>query len=185
MDYKELVNKLDERGLDLRKSTRIESLSGEHLIDYNPASDIVNLFPVCMAAAVNDLNSLENSNRKVDIFATELVDNLCTTAFDTKEGFDFEAGLLKMLKRVKKVYPEFYAKFTSKFFINAMLSYFVANKFGARSCPAKVSGKGYFKYFALLDIWDDLEPETQDMLVKDMGTKHLWDVTEDDIEEEI
>jgi hypothetical protein len=184
MDYKEIVDKLTERGLDLSKATRIESLSGDQLIDYNPASDIANLFPVCMAAAINDLNSLENADRKVDIFASEILNSLCTKAFDTREGFDFEAELLKILKRIKKAYPDFYAKFTSKFFVNAMLSYFVANKFGARSCPV-TSGRGYFNYFALLDIWDDLEPETQDLLIRDMAKKHLWDVTEDDIDEDI
>lgn len=184
MEYKELVSKLTEVGLDLSKATRIESLSGEQLVDYNPASDIVNLFPTLLGASINDLNSLENSERKVEIFSTELIDRLCEDAFTYEEGFEFEQHLLKVLKRIKKVYPEYYEKLTSKFFVNALISYFVANKFGMRSCTEKVGGKGYFHYFALLDVFDELEPETQDAIIRDLANKHIWDVTEEDLEEE-
>lgn len=185
MEMKEIVEKLAEKGLNLRQATRIESLDGEPVVDYNPASDIANLFPTIMGASVNDLNSLENSERKVEIFSSLLIDQLCDNAFTELDGIEFENYLLKLLKHVKRTYPEYYAKFTSKFFVNAMLSYFVANKFGLRSCPEKVSGKGYFHYFALMDFFDDLEPETQEMIIKDLASKNLWDVTEEDLEEEL
>jgi hypothetical protein len=183
MNMQELVDKLTQVGLDLRKATRIESLSDEKLVDYNPASDIVNLFPTLLAASINDLNSLENSERKVEIFSTEIIDRLCEAAFKEKDGLEFEQHMLKTLKRIKKVYPDCYEKLTSKFFVNALLSYFVANKFGLRSCTEKVGGKGYFHYFALLDFLEDMEPETQAMIVKNLANNHLWDVTEDDLEE--
>lgn len=185
MQMTELVKCLEKVGLSLSKATRIESLDGEELIDYNPKSDIVNLFPSILAASINDLNSLEGSDNKVDMFSTILVDRLCVDAFNEVDGLEFEKQLIQTLKQVKKEYPEYYQKLASKFFVNAMLSFFIANKFGIRSCPEKVGGKGYFHYFALLDFLDDLEPETQNMIIKDMAHKHLWDTTEKDIEEDL
>lgn len=184
MEFKELADKLAEKGLDLRNATRIESLSGEHLTGYNMSSDIVNLFPTLLAASINDLNSIENSDKLVDAMSIAIIDQLCDDAFTEVDGIEFEALLLKKLKTLRNAYPKCFAKMVNKFFVNALLSYFVANKFGMRSCTEKVGGKGYFHYFALLDFLDDLEPETQDMIVKDLAKKHLWDVTEEDIEEE-
>lgn len=184
MEFKLLVKALADVGLDLSKATRIESLSGEQLIDYNPASDIVNLFPTLLAASINDLNSIEGSEHKVELFTSTLIDKLCADAFEYEDGIDFETNIIKTLKKIKKNYPEYYEKLTSKFFINALITFFVANKFGIRSCAEKMGGKGYLHYFALLDLFDDLEPETQDMIIKDLANKHLWDVTEEDIEEE-
>lgn len=181
MDFKELVTKLEDKGLDLKRATRIESLSGEHLIDYNPASDIVNLYPTLTAAAINDLNSLEDADRKVEVFVNLLMDQLCEDSFNREDGLEFEQYVLKRIKHIQKVYPELFTKFVEKFFINATLSYFVANKFGLRTCPDKVGGKGFFQYFALLDFLYDLDEETQETLIKDMASKHLWDVTEEDI----
>lgn len=181
MEFAEIVKKLEDKGLEISKATRIESTDGDRLIDYNPASDIVNLFPTLLGAAVNDLNSITDDHNKIELFTKSIIDQLCQDAYNQIDGFDFEGTLLNKLKILKKNYPELYTKMTSKFFVNAFLSYFVANKFGLRACPEKVGGQGYFHYFALLDIFDDLEEDTQNKIIEDMAHKNLWTVTEEDI----
>ena len=179
--FEEIMNKLSEKGLNIGHAMRIESTTGEHLIDNNPASDLVNLFPTLLAASINDLNSLSNSYNKIDVFSSLLIDQLCEDAFNNPEGMDYEKHIMAKLKQLKKSDPELYSKMVEKFFLNVTLGYFIALKFGLRTCPEKVGGKGYFHYFALMDFFDDLEPETQDMIIKDLAHKNLWDVTEEDI----
>lgn len=181
MKFEEFVKELEAKGLDIRQSTRIESTSGDRLIDYNPASDIVNLFPTLLGVSINDLNSITTDSREIELFAKTIIDQLCQEAYNQIDGFDFENILLTKLKQLKKSYPDLYVKLTSKFFVNALLSYFVANKFGLRACPEKVGGQGYFQYFALLDIFDDLEEDTQNKIIEDMAHKNLWAVTDEDI----
>ena len=53
---KELINVMDFRGLSTTKFTRVERTDGKQIApSYTPASDIVNLFPALLSAAINDL----------------------------------------------------------------------------------------------------------------------------------
>ena len=182
--YDDLLVKLKDIGLDLSKATRIEPLDqGEVLIDNNPYSDIVNIFPVAVASAINNLNGEQEGEHKIDAFVSIFLDQLLVDAFKDLEGRVVETKLLTQLKNLKNNCPDLFSKMTESVFINLFLCYSVANKFGLRTCPEKMTGRGYFKYFALLDIYNDLTDDTQTAIFKDLGANNLWDITEKDLED--
>lgn len=182
--YDELLTKLKNVNLDLAQATRIEPLdNNDRLMDYNPYSDIVNILPVAAASAINNLNGSDCSDAHIEAFASMFLDQLLPEAFNSFEGVSVEQKLLSVIRSLKNSNKELFARFTESVFVNLFLCYTVANKFGLRTCPDKMTGRGYFRYFALLDIFNDLSEDTQTAILKDLGAQNLWEITEQDIKD--
>ena len=186
-----MIEKLKEVHLNYEQMQRaIPKDSNEICESYVPAADIVNLFPVIMSAAIVDLDkkdmdltSNQEPHKHAETFAGAFLDNLLTEAFNDLDPKTFEKTLSHTLKRMEGLYPDLCADFYRNIALNTLSSYFVASKFGLRSVPMQMCGKGAFQYFALLEIFDDLPETAQDAILAHFGEKGLWGITEDDLEE--
>ena len=183
----EFIEKLKELHLDIDKIHRaIPKDNEEQWETYNPASDIVNIFPPALAAGINDLIKHDiDDNGKIENLAGAFIDNLLKHAFTIVDPKSFEQQLSKTIKDTEKAHPELCAELYRNVFINMMVSYFVATKFGLRSMPLSMCGKGAFQYFALLEIFDDLPEELQDGLLNYFGEQGIWGITEEDLTDEV
>lgn len=183
----ELIEQLKTMQLDISKVHRAIPKDGEEQWEtYNPASDVVNLFPVALSAGINDLIKYDiNDPGKVEALAGAFIDGLLKCAFNELDDKAFEKQLSNAVKSMEKTNPDLCATLYRNVFINMMVSYFVATKFGLRSVPLTMCGKGAFRYFALLEIFDDLPEDLQDDLINYFGERGLWGVTEDDLTDEV
>lgn len=174
----EFIEQLKEVHLDIDKMNRaIPKNNDEQCETYNPASDVVNLFPVALSAALNDLIKEDIDHpEKVEYFVGAFIDNLTRKAFNLEDPTTFEKTLSNVIKTVECTNPELCSQLYRNMFINMFFSYFVATKFGLRSMPLSMCGKGAFRYFALLDIFDNLPEELQDAILDYFGEQGLWGV---------
>ena len=180
----EFIKQLKEVHLDIDKMTRALPKDNESQYEtYNPASDVVNIFPVALSASINDLIKLDIEHpEKVEYLVGAFIDKLTRKAFIDTKSENFEKELSTIIKNIEKIDPEMCQQLYRNMFINMFFSYFVATKFGLRSIPTTMCGKGAFQYFALLDIFDNMPEELQDAILDYFGEQGLWGVVEDGIE---
>jgi hypothetical protein len=185
-DFNDLLEAFKNIRLDYSKASRAISLNkDENVLSSNPSSDMVNVFPVILSAALNDLVKLDIEHpEKVENFVGALIDNLTKEAFNELNAVAFDKKLMNVLKPLEKHYPEMCAVLYRTFFLNSFMGYFVTSKFGVRSVPIGMCGKGAFRYFALLDILEELPEHVQDEIFKVFGEQGLWGVIEEDIDNE-
>jgi len=179
MDIQKLIDLMDERGLSATKFTRVERTDNKPVAPvYNPASDIVNLFPCLLSVAINDLEST---------YPDELVDNVTGLVLKQllpilyeempdKEG-KYERAALKIMNKFRELdqeNPQAFAQIAVNFLTNSLIAYAIATKHGLRSMPTVMGGNGVFRYFAMLSVWDKLTRETQEAVVKDLADQNLW-----------
>ena len=186
MELDKFVEMLDERGLSATRFTRVERADDKNIAPtYNPASDIVNLFPALLSAAVNDLEG-RYPNELVDNVSGLLLKQLLPTLYETfpdKEG-KYEAAAVKIMNKFKEVgaqYPEAFTQLAYNFLSFSLVAYAIATKHGLRSMPTVMGGNGVFRYFAMLGVWDKLSPETQSAVVKELADQNLWGAEPDAI----
>ena len=169
---------MEERGLSATKYTRGERTDGKEVASYNPASDIVNLFPCLLSVAVNDLEGSlpdETVDNVTELLLKQLIPTLYEEFPDKEGGYDRAAlKIMNKFKEIDQTYPQAFAQIAVNFLMNALIAYAVATKHGLRSMPTVMGGNGVFRYFAMLSVWEKLTPETQERVVKELADQNLW-----------
>ena len=176
---KELINVMDFRGLSTTKFTRVERTDGKQIApSYTPASDIVNLFPALLSAAINDLEGSE-PDYKVDDIAAVFLKQLIPLLYEAmpdKEGNygELVTKVSRKLKQLSEDYPEAIRNIEHNFLFFSLIAYAIGCKNGLRCMPSAMGGTGVFRYFAMLAVWDKLSEETQKAVVTELAEQNLW-----------
>ena len=181
-----MVKLMDDRGLSVTQFTRVERTDGKPMApSYNPASDIVNLFPAILSAAINDLEGSQ-ANDTVDEITNALIRHILPLLYEEFPDKDGNYGRLatklsQTLDRLESAHPCVMNELAHNFLYFALMSYAIACKNGLRSMPTAMGGNGVFRYFAMLGVWDKLSPETQNRVVNELAEQNLWGADPDAI----
>lgn len=178
-DLKHLIKVMDERGLSSTKFTRVERTDGKQMPpSYVPASDIVNLFPALLAAAINDLEG-SMQDHQVDDIANLFLKSIIPALYEEmpdKEGNygDLAIRVAKALRKLEEAYPDAVKSIEHNFLFFSLITYAVGAKNGLRCMPTAMGGNGVFRYFAMLAVWDKLSEGTQRAVVNELAEQNLW-----------
>ena len=179
MELEEFIKLMDDRGLSPTRFTRAERADDKPVApSYNPASDIVNLFPCLLSAAINDLEDRYPDNEVDDI--TEIIlKRLIPALYEDMPDKDgkYERSALKIINTFKEVTdqnPQAFAQIAYNFLVFSLIAYAISTKHGLRSMPTVMGGNGVFRYFAMLAVWSKLSKETQEAVVKELAAQNLW-----------
>ena len=179
MELEKFIKLLEDRGLAATQYTRVERTDDKPTAPaYNPASDIVNLFPCLLSAAINDLED-RYPDSTVDGITELMLKQLIPALYEEfpdKDG-KYDRAAVKIINKFKAIgetYQEPFVQLMANFLMFSLIAYAIATKHGLRSMPTVMGGNGVFRYFALLVVWSKLNPETQEMVVKDLADQNLW-----------
>lgn len=174
---REEMNRL---GLDEKNFTVIEGI-GEGCPAgpiYRPQADISNLFLPLVEAALNHIEqSIDGNESKFAYFRHRL------SSFFHKEalrldGFQLGAELGELVESVTAgENKEEYDRFFRSFFRSCLVAYTFAARAKLCDDAHNLVSNDPVKYFALLDIFDDLSDDTKIALINDFKKLNLWGVS--------
>lgn len=144
---------------------------------YRPQADISNLFLPVVEATLNHLEQRSGKEQAFAYFRTRLSDFFHSEALKL-DGFEYAKEVGDLVKSIgdNTDNKEDYDQFFRSFFRSCLVAYTFAARAKMHDDAKNLVSKNPIKFFALLDIFDDLSEETKMGLIRDFSRLHIWDV---------
>ena len=170
---------VEAAGLDARNYTVIEGVGQGCPAGpiYRPQADISNLFLPIVEATLNNLEQRKDKEKAFAYFRARLNEFFHSEALKL-DGFEYAKEVGDLVEEIGNgtENKEDYDRFFRSFFRGCLVAYTFAARAKMHDDAQNLVSRNPIKFFALLDIFDDLSEDTKQCLIRDFAKMNIWGV---------